>query len=379
MRYSMQSHSRRGMTMVELVLAAFLSILVMTGVFSLLDTSLDLWTKGEKRRAQVERSGAILELLTRDLRGMSGGERGDLLVDWQPFDVDGDKAEDRVWPRLRFVRQASEAELARLYLEGLSPEVAEQLREEGFLPAEGGAGLQLDPPPATGLVEVCWAVVPAGKGDAAMEGLLMRGVRKVGGGLGSFLEPGFFARNGMPPVDALTEVTGGVLWFQPMMATRDSLIREGWELGSRSQDVASAWDARGLGRPDKLLHPYNEVARGQTRPTGGSLLPRSVLIQLEFESERERERRPRLLSPIDRSIQRFEVTRGELLPRSKGNHVLIGGEWMVLVAVEGDFIKVQRGARATLPAAHADGEMVHFGQRVVTEVPIPMYTEDWNQ
>lgn len=375
----MTFHSRRGLTMVELVLAAFLSILVMTGVFSLLDTSLDLWTKGEARRSQVERSGAVLELLTRDLRGMSGGERGDLLVDWQPFDVNADKAEDRSWPRLRFVRQANETELARLYLESLSPDVAEQLREEGFLPAEGGAGLQLDPPPATGLVEVCWAVLPAGKGDAAYEGILMRGVRKVGEGLGSFLDSGFFSRNGQPPVDSMVEVTGGVLWFRPLMATRTSLIRDGWELGSRSQDAASAWDARGQGRPDQLKHPYNELPRGQNRPTGTSLLPRSILLELEFESERERERRPRILGGIDRSIQRFEVTRGELLPRTKGVHVMIGGEWMVLVAVEGDFIKVRRGARATLPAAHADGQMVHFGQRVVTEVPIPMYAEDWNQ
>lgn len=379
MRPSLTLHPRRGMTMVELVLAAFLSIIVMIGVFSLLDTSLDLWTKGEARRSQVERSGAILELLTRDLRGMSGGERGDLLVDWLPFDANSDQAEDRSWPRMRFVRQASEAELARLYLESLSPEVAEQLREEGFLPAEGAAGLQLEPPPPTGLVEVCWAVLPAGKGDAAYEGILMRGVRKVGGGLGSFLDPNFFTRDGQPPVGSMVEVTGGVLWFRPLMATRTSLIRDGWELGSRAEDVASAWDARGQGRPDKLLHPYNELPRGQDRPTGTSRLPRSILLELEFESARERERRPRLLDGIDRGMQRFEVTRGELLLRSKGAHVMIGGEWMVLVGVEGDFIKVQRGARATLPSAHASGQMVHFGQRVVTEVPIPMYVEDWNQ
>lgn len=368
-----------GLTLVELVLAAGLGVMVMTGVFSLLNTSLDLWTKGEERRTQVERSGAVLELLGGDLRGLAGGVRGDLLVDWHTFDPDGDQAPDRAWPRLRFVRQASEAELARLYLDSLDPEQAERLREEGFLPAEPELSVQLDPLPPTGLVEVCWAVLPAGKDEALYEGLLMRGVRLVDGSLGSYLDPGFFARSGLPPADSLIEVTAGVLWFQPLMATPTSQVDDGWVAGPRAQDVASAWDGKGADRPDPDRHVFNEVPRYQTRGAEGTLLPRSVRIEIEFESAKEREKRPTLSEGIDPNAVRFEVSSGDSLPRATGSHVLIGGEWMRVVAVDGDYVTVQRGARATLPAPHAAEALVHFGQSVVTEIPIPMYQDDWSR
>lgn len=368
---------RAGLTLVELVLAAGLGVMVMTGVFSLLNTSLDLWTKGEERRTQVERSGAVLELMGRDLRGLSGGTRGDLLVDWQLFDADADQSPDRAWPRMRFVRQASEAELARLYLGSLDPEQAERLREEGFLPAEGAAGLQLDPPPPTGLVEVCWAVLPAGKGEELYEGILMRGVRMVDGSLGSFLDPGFLGRSGQPPAGSLVEVTGGVLWFQPMMATPTSRLFDGWTIGPRAGDVASAWDGKGAGRPDPDLHVYNELPRYQSRSAEGTFLPRSVRIELEFESAKERGKRPFLSEALEPNAVRFEVSNGATLPRADGSHVLIGGEWMQVVAVDGDYLTVQRGARATLPAPHVPGSVVHFGQPIVAEIPIPMYQDDW--
>lgn len=374
---------RRGLTMVELVLAAGLGVLVMTGVFSLLTTSLDLWTKGESRRNQVERSGAVLQLLAKDLRGASGGSRGDFLVDWKPFDVDGDRSPDRVWPRMRFVRQGSEAELARLYLESLPPADAERLREEGFLPAKNEGGLQHDPPPPTGLVEVCWAVLPAGPKEAIYEGVLMRGLRYVDESLGSFMDSGFFDSAGKPPTGTLDEVTGGVLWFQPLMATGSSQVGAGWIPGTGLADVATAWDARNADRPDADQHAFNELPRSQQGPgLAGARsihLPRSVRLELEFESERERRRRPLLAENIEASDVRIEVTNGADLPREEGAHIMIGGEWMVVVALDGDRINVQRGARATLPASHAQGARLHYGRSVVTEVSLPMYQQQWNR
>lgn len=87
---------RAGLTLLELIIATGLATLVMTALFRLLDVTLDLWAEGETRRAVVERGTATAELVARDLRSLHPGSQGDLLVDWRPFDVDGDGSIDRL-------------------------------------------------------------------------------------------------------------------------------------------------------------------------------------------------------------------------------------------------------------------------------------------
>ena len=69
---------------------------------------------------------------------------------------------------------------------------------------------------------------------------------------------------------------------------------------------------------------------------------------------------------------------GSRVPRRKGAFILVGGEWMEVQSVNGDRINVRRGERGTLRQGHAAGELVHFGQTVTSEVPIPLYADDWN-
>ena len=46
--------------------------------------------------------------------------------------------------------------------------------------------------------------------------------------------------------------------------------------------------------------------------------------------------------------------------------------------IDGRNVAVDRGQRGTKTAMHATGTMVHYGQRIVREVPIATYREDWN-
>jgi len=58
--------------------------------------------------------------------------------------------------------------------------------------------------------------------------------------------------------------------------------------------------------------------------------------------------------------------------------VLIHGEWMLVTDVAGRRVTVRRAQRGTDPRPHAAGSMVHYGLRMVREVPVELYREDWN-
>jgi type II secretory pathway pseudopilin PulG len=373
--------TRSGMTLIEIVIATGLATIVMTALFGLLDLTLDLWAKSESRRSVVEQATATGELLARDLRALHPGNQGDLWVDWQPFDVDGDGIIDRVWPRLRMVRQASRADLARLASAGIDPELVELARSQGLtvedvLPED----YQLERPPTSGLMVVGYCVVPAGQGrDVRGEGVLMRGEEVLTSGrLPQIFERNFFSGDGQPRGGAMREVTGGVLWMGLQFATQTSVVWDTWKVGGQISDTSASWDAWALGRPSTDLSVWNEPGAGMPAPGDEALLPRRVQIELEFETERERKRRTRLVDGLTKGDTNFVVENGSAIPRKAGRHLLIEGEWMELIRVRGDRVHVRRARRATEATEHAPGALVHWGEPVTIEVPIPTYRDDWN-
>jgi hypothetical protein len=50
---------------------------------------------------------------------------------------------------------------------------------------------------------------------------------------------------------------------------------------------------------------------------------------------------------------------------------------MEVLSVGEDFMGVRRGVRETRPKELPRGAMVHFGKRVVVEIPIPLHDDDW--
>ncbi len=343
-------------TLVELLLALGLFAILVVALIRLLDTSLRIWDSAETNRDLLEMSSSVIELLSEDLQSVEGGPRGDLVGEWVRFDTDHDGTRGAPMMRLRLVRQASAADLLRL-----------------------GSGEQQDPR-ARGLLEVCWALLPEPRAerDARSVGWLWRGARAVGDqDSASFFQPDFFDAAGKPAPGSLCEVTGGVLWFEAWYACQTSVLHDGWSLGADLADCASSWDAWTRSRPDPELHFYNQSAAGAGSADELPVLPRRMLVTLEFERASERKFRTRLARAVDPESKRIAVVDTDRLPQA-GSFVLVDEEWMQILSAGSGEVSVKRGERGTLPAAHEPGALLHHGTRSAREIPFPMLREDWD-
>lgn len=253
-----------GLTLVELVLALGLLALLMLAVFQLFDRSLAVWRMGETRRALLEVASTVNLELGRDLRGIESGPRGDFVFEWVSFDTDGDGGRETKWPRLRLVRQASAAEVARLQREeriALEPRSAAPSDEPERFERASAA-----------LVEVVWMVAPASlrDKDARAEGRLWRGERLVSDATSkSFFDADFFGTSNLPPAGATDEVTGGCLWMNLSFAAQTSVVHDGWRRANDLAGAAATWDAWGRNRPDPGVHPWNERHVGMPAARAG--------------------------------------------------------------------------------------------------------------
>ncbi|HIG11141.1 MAG: prepilin-type N-terminal cleavage/methylation domain-containing protein [bacterium] len=348
---------RSGFTLIELVLAAGLMTLLMVAVFGLIEGSLNLWRKSETRRNLGEQASVVSELLARDLRSLESGERGDLLVEWASFDTDGDGLKETHWPRLRLVRRASAAEIARMQ-----------------------AGSE-DPAEASGaLIEVAWVIrsMDLKDPDARAEGLIYRGAQPVPEVReDSLFHSNFISPGGAPDTARLDEVTAGLLWFQPLFATQTSIVHDGWVLGPNLADAATSWDSWNSERPDPNQHTWNEPGTGMPRVKDQALLPRRVRLEFEFERAIDRRRRTHTLARMELDDATFEVDDGRLCP-PEGTFIKLDGEWMELRGVRGDRVTVKRAQRGTQAMIHDAKALVHWGLTLVREVSVELYREDWN-
>jgi hypothetical protein len=366
------------LTLVELLLAVAIFAFLAVAVFQLLERSLSLWRRAETRRTLLAQGSTVSDLLAEDLSGLESGPRGDLLAEWVMFDADGDGVAETKWPRLRFVRQASAAEVARLQREARA--TADDA--SAAPPANGASGDR--PPPVRageGLAEVVWLVVPASLTDpnARAEGVVWRGERLVtDASTKSFFAPDFFGRSNRPPAGAVDEVGGGLLWLGMLFATQTSNVHDGWKIGPDLDCAATSWDAWARGRPESDMHPWNTPGAGMPRVRSRPLLPRRVRFEIELERESDRVRRTTLVAPIESQDAGLVVDDGEKIPKEEGSYVLIDAEWMLVVSSDGRNVSVKRGERGTKTAEHKRGAMVHYGQRIVRDVPVLTYRDEWN-
>jgi len=339
------ARARRGLTLVELVLALGIAALLVLGLLQLLDGALGLWGGADQRRSHSEAAAAVGEQLAQDAGELELGVRGDFLLDWARFDFDGDGLARLALPRLRLVRPATPAELARL-APGAEPE-------------------------HDALLEVAWALLPGTampKGEAR-ELVLWRGERVQGANGASYFDRAFFGNAGRPPVGALHELTGGVLWFELACASGASELAFGWRVGDGPGEARASWDARGLGRPDAEACEFNESGARMKLGLGPVLLPRRVRAVLELESEADRKRHTRLAAPLAANDAQLQVVDGARLP-APGSALLVGEEWMELLSVAGAQATVKRALRGTRAMAHEAGALVRSGRRSVREVPL---------
>ncbi|MBL4771411.1 MAG: prepilin-type N-terminal cleavage/methylation domain-containing protein [Planctomycetes bacterium] len=383
----LNSQNKRGMTLVELMLAVLLASFVMFAIVRFVEVSLGLWSRAEDTRRHDGRGRAVLQRLRQDLITAHPGQVGDFLVEWQGFDLDGDRANDRTYPRLRMVRRPSALDWRRLTLQEMTVEQRESFAELGFgtgsaaavglkngdwSPEDVAAGIATAP----GLVEAAWVLLPDGEGETGA-GTLYRAERKRkhNGDRLSFFHDSFVEANGSVEDESLQRVTGGVLWWALEMGTDQSA--EDWTVGVAPGQVRLAWDALGQGRPDKESAAQNETAVDIPLVQGRPLLPRKARIVIELETDRGVASAPFLVESLDREVTSFEVSRGESLPAKPGSYVRIGSEWMRFVSRDRDRMVVERGQRGTLPSLHAVDSKIRFGHRTEAIVAIPTSRQEW--
>ncbi len=342
--------------MIEVVLALGLLSVLFLALVRLLDTTLSIWGRTEASRELFEIGGTVMDLIDHDFVGLETGPRGDLLGDWGGFDIDANQIAGLYWPRLRFIKQASAAQLARLQ----DLEVADPHRRD--------------------LVEVCWALLPPRKAeeDGRQLGILWRGERRLADKESlSFFDDKFFGKSGRPVPGALDEVTGGILWFEVSYATQTTNLTKGWRTGIELTDAAPSWDSWNRARPDADITHWNDAHLGMPRAKDVPLMPRRVLIAIELERPVELKRRTRVGKLFTVEENTLHVGDGSRLPKA-GSMLLVGEEWMLLRSVHGSRASVQRGQRGTRPMAHKPGALVHHGAHIVREIPIGGLREDWD-
>lgn len=383
---------RQGMTLVELMLAVLLASFVMFAVVRFVDVSLGLWSRAEDTRRENGRGLAVLQRMRQDLVTAHPGQVGDLLLEWQGFDLDGDRANDRAFPRLRLVRRPSALDWRRLTLDEMTPEQRAAFLELGFgegsaaavvqevggassgdaLLAEEGLGMATAP----GLVESAWVLLPDGEGHLGT-GTLYRAERKRtgNGDRDSLFDANFVGANGLVESELLQRVSGGILWWSVELGT--DRTAGAWSVGTAPGQARLAWDAYGQGRPNVESAAQNETAVDRPMFEDRPLLPRKARLVIEIETERNLTRAPFLLEALDRESNAFEVSRVETLPRKAGGFVRIGSEWMRYVSRDGDRMVVERGQRGTLPSLHPIESKIRYGHHTETWVAIPTSRQEW--
>jgi hypothetical protein len=367
--------NRRGLTLIELVLAIGLFALMSLLVVRLLDSTMRVWTSAEGQRYAIGTHADLSSQVLSELDQIAGGENGELLIDWELFDTDGDGTATRPLQRVRFVRRATAADLVRLGQREIDPQEPETARMEGgelpllevvyaLLPRA------LDNPAAT---EEARALLPGEPGDV----VLWRGERLLDDpALPSVFRTDWF-RNGFPPAGAAEPLHGGLLWFEVVAAGRGTRVDGGWKVGLDATDATRAWDSRGGSRLRTNVHAFNRAYPDMPTYRGEPLLPRRMLVAIEVEAPSQERRRPVLEAPVALEDREMRVTRPELLPPA-GTLVLLGEEW-VKIAYPGAVTTIERAQRGTSPRAHRAGTPVQVGRRFEREIALPLHREDWRR
>lgn len=342
----------RGFTLVELLAAAALFAMLAVLLFQMVRSAMDVWGTGERNRELSERATAAFELLATDLRAAWGGSPGGappaaLLFTWRTEDDDGDGLPERRLPLLRFTRLLHEqSTLEWLARAGDAPGGEQAVT--GLLPVDP-ATLR----PTGGLAESLYTL-------ARRPGLplpvLVRGLRAPAGGERSLLDPALAAQPDRLLADCVP-VAEDVLWFGCEFwgpATAD------W---GPDGGALTAWDStRGVLAPGDPEFPYGAGPDSLERPHDDAW-PRLLRLTLVLDRAAGATASGTLAAGVSADERRLRLAGASFLrDEEPPDHLLVEDEWVAVAAIEGDEVRVTRGARGSVAASHPDGARVRAGR-----------------
>jgi len=409
----------RGFTLIELVTTATIFAILGAMLFSMVKSGMDMWTRGESQRDEIEKSTVVLETIAHSLRAafsendpMGGRAEARFYSDFVDYDCNRDGVKETRLQRLCFVRinseerenfdmrvagdlplgrkyfSLSEAELDRIY--GRSKE------EQTYRSSR----LELDEMdvyrPTGGLAECFFTAFPTtltrdGKVSGTMS--LFRGYRSPIGGEDSFfasgtlIDPYQFAARLVPTI-------GGLLYLEFRFFDQDSYTFDEREAPPGTKGGAGyVWDStRGVLLPEgdeegknafRLALPDGITESGLPSEDDprDDIFPLRVKITVVVNSGGTRGALARLTRAVGQNALRLPVD--IVMPfrdwRFGENFVRVGSEWIRFSRLDGDELVVaERGVRNTIPGDHKKGCPLYAGRAFSTEVVIPASREWWN-
>lgn len=394
--------AKQGFTLVELVTTATIFAILGAMLFSMVRSGMDMWSRGEMQREELERSTIVLETIGRELRSaftendaVAGSSDVRFLSDFVDLDSDGDGFKETRLQRLLFVRiNSEERENLELRTAGdlplgqryfmLAPVDEDEILDPDDL--EAGMGLHR---PTGGLAEVAFMAFPPMAKGRIITGRPLnfcRGYRTPIGGEKSFFIPGELDTV-KGAASHLVPVMGGVLHLEFRYCGQDSVSFDTQSApGGKEGGAGYVWDStRGLHPIEALDGPNSFVlARGpgSLDDPADDVFPSLVQATVVIAAGGRREPLARLrlaLKSVDRrifvdAVRPFEDWRfGEQLVR-------IGSEWIRFSRVEsGELIVAERGVRNTIPSDHKRGTPVFAGRTFSALIAVPAQKEYWDE
>jgi len=342
---------RRGMTLIELLVALTVFLVLGSSLVLFLRTGIDTWRVGEMRRESFERGQAILDQLVDDLRALhpdpyhgDGGEVDVLLL--SDYDANGRQ-------RLRFVRSLAGETRHPITRDAgaLTGGFADYDYENDAF--ESGAGLLRA---AGGLQEVAYIFDPSARSE-----LLWRGVRSPIGGERSLLrDENLVPENGR--VRGFRPFADGVLYLEynfwgPLTTT--------W-LGGEG-GALPGWDStRGI-----LPDAGGSTSVASRHEPRDDIFPARVQVVLVLRPARAAQF-GRLVSPIGASDTEITLDNARHYPELAFPYIRIDDEWIRYATVSGrSFLGCERGVRGTEAVDHAAGTPAIYGTTFSRVIRVP--------
>lgn len=379
--------SRRGFTLLELLIATSIFVVIGAMIFGIMRSSLDVWSRGETERDVRERASAVLDRIAEDLRmtyaqNPAGASPPPVqfVCDWVGMDRDRDGMLDLRTQRLRFVRINVEARMNPLMVDsGVDP-----LANQHFNLVDDqdrkltGAFL-----PTGGLAEICYASIPVHGAKVPGSLLVGRAYRSPPGTKESLLNDEFL---GMPGTftNEFLSVADDVLYLGFRFRTTRG---ESFEPNGRTTGGFMVWDSTRARLPrtgsfGSFLYSQADDQLALAR-TGDDIYPFQVEVTLIVARSTDDEKVTELTDGVnaDAPQPQLQVQGTAFLKNnpSTGGLVKVDEEWMRLRDLGSTTIQiVERGLMGSPRYAHPKGSRVRQGilfRRVIT---IPCYQEDWN-